>query len=332
MKITITKVAWAAGVWLLTAGLAAAQPARIDFNSITPKARFELARRTYDPTPTPVWGTLSLPAGAMGPVPAMVIAHGSAGVQKKDSERWVPFFNQLGIAAFLVDSYAPRHIERTMDDQSLLDQSANDADALFALRLLADDPRIDRKRIGVIGFSRGGVVALDTAVEAIRKGLVPDDIRFAAHIAFYPGCQVRFWSTPSPLTGAPIMMALAGKDDYTPPQACIDYGNVMKAAGLDVEVHVYEGAYHDFDNTVAYFKMLPNAQTRRNCPPGEIDPNTWVYRLLETGETFKRFQDFAAAANFPKCLSTGVAVGNDFGSAKKAEQDVRRFLSRVFGL
>ena len=260
----------------------------------------------------------------------MVIAHGSAGVQKKDIDRWVPFFNKLGIAAFLVDSYKPRHIDRTVDDQSLLDQSANDADALSALRLLATDPRIDRKRIGVIGFSRGGVVALDTAVNLIRKGVISDDTRFAAHIAFYPGCPTRFWSVPSPMTGAPIMMALAGKDNYTLPQPCIEYGNVMKAAGLDVEVHVYERAYHDFDSTVAYFKSLPNAQTSRNCPSSEIDPITWEYRILNTGQTFKRYQDFWAAYDYAKCRTTGVFVGSDFEAANKAEEDVRRFLARVF--
>ena len=97
-------------------------------------------------------------------------------------------------------------------------------------------------------------------------------------------------------------------------------------------MHVYEGAYHDFDNTTPYFKSLPNAQTSRNCPSSEIDPVTWEYRLLSTGQTFKRYQDFAAAFNYAKCRTTGVIVGNDFGSAKKAEEDVRRFLTRVFRL
>ena len=128
------------------------------------------------------------------------------------------------------------------------------------------------------------------------------------------------------------MMALAGKDNYTPPQACIEFGAAMKEAGQDVEVHVYEEAYHDFDNTTAYFKSLPDAQTIRNCPPSEIDPVKWEYRILKTGETFKRYQDFARAFNYPTCRTTGVFVGNDFGAAKRAEADVRRFLARVFQL
>jgi dienelactone hydrolase len=177
----------------------AAQPSgEIHFLSVTPKSRYELAHRGYDVKGTEVWGQLDLPKDGRGPFPAMVIAHGSAGVQRKDLERWVPLFNQMGIATLLVDSFKPRGIKRTDEDQSQLDQAANDADALSALKLLATDPRIDASRIGVIGFSRGGIVALDTSVDT--------------------------WRTPSPLTGAPIMMAPSGKDDYTPARPCVAFG------------------------------------------------------------------------------------------------------------
>lgn len=314
---------------------------QIHFHSVTPQSRFELARHGSSLEKVVVWGDLSFPAaevvggagGSVGPVPAMVIAHGSAGVQPKDLVRWVPFFNKMGIATFVVDSFKPRHIDSTVDDQSVLDQAANDADALSALKLLATDPRIDRARIGIIGFSRGGAVALETAVEPFRKGIISDSTRFAAHIAFYTGCLVRYWATPSPMTGAPIMMALAAKDDYTPPQPCIDYANTMKAAGLDVETHVYEGAYHDFDNTVRYFKYWPGAQTSRNCPPSEINPVTFSeYRILETGQTFKASRDFAQAVNYAKCGTRGVSTGSDFSAAKKAEEDVRHFVVTAFRL
>lgn len=169
----------------------ASQPTgTIRFNSVTPKSRYELAHRPYDPQATVIEGTLSFPAAPFlaepkGPYPAMVIAHGSAGIQQKDRERWVPFFTRMGIATLLVDSFGPRRIQRTDEDQDQLDQSANDADALAALRLLATDPRIDARRIGIIGFSRGGIAALETALEPFRQGLLgAGGPRFAAHIAF----------------------------------------------------------------------------------------------------------------------------------------------------
>lgn len=311
----------------------ASQPTgAIRFNSVTPKSRYELAHRTYDPQATIIEGTLSFPDEAKGPYAAMVIAHGSAGIQQKDRERWVPFFARMGIATLLVDSFGPRRIARTDEDQGQLDQSANDADALAALRLLATDPRIDARRIGIIGFSRGGIAALETALEPFRQGVLgADGPRFAAHIAFYPGCGLRYWRTPSPLTGAPVMLALAEKDDYVPARACIAFGEAMRAAGQDVEIHVYPGAYHDFDNTVAYYKRHARTETSRACADREIDPVSWEYRFLQSGQRFKDYKAYAAVLG--NCVTRGdVTTGNDFGAARQAEDDVRAFLKRVLAL
>jgi dienelactone hydrolase len=304
---------------------------KLYFDSVTPDSRFQLSREGARLPKVQVWGFLSFPDGAKAAVPAMIIAHGSAGMQAKDTERWVPLFHKMGIATFVLDSFGPRGIKQTMDDQLVLDQSANDADALSALKLLARDKRIDPKRIGVIGFSRGGAVAIETAIDPFRKGIIADAVRFAAHIAFYPGCVVRYWADPAPMTGAPIMLALAEKDDYTPPQACIAYAETMKKAGVDVETHVYEGAYHDFDNTRQYFKYWPNSVTSRNCPPSEINPVTFSeYRIIKTGETFKTYKEFAPVFNYKQCVARGVKTGSNSGAARAAEEDVRRFLARVF--
>lgn len=301
----------------------------IRFRSVTPSSRYNLAHRRY--ASTVVWGTLSLPRHGRAPYPALVIAHGSAGVQEKDAQRWVPLLNHMGIATFAVDSFKPRSISRSDDDQSVLDQSANDADALSALKLLASDPRIDASRIGVMGFSRGGIVALETAIEPFRQGVIDNGLRFAAHIAFYPGCGLRYWRTPSPLTGAPIMMALAENDDYVPPRACIAYADAMKQAGQDVELHVYAGAYHDFDNTVSYLQRGAMVQTSRRCADREVDPVNWKYKLLASGETFSDYPAFAAKLG--SCaVRDRVTIGSNAGAAREAERDVQAFLRRVFKL
>ena len=302
------------------------------FNSVTPASRYQLVHRSYPAAPTVISGSLSLPAGTSAqPWPAMVIAHGSAGVQAKDRLRWVPLLNRMGIATLLVDSFSARGIARVDEDQGRLDQSANDADALAALRLLAADPRIDRQRIGVIGFSRGGIVALETAVDAFRRGVIDDDAHFAAHIAFYPGCGLRYWRTPSPLTGAPIMMALAGSDNYVPPAPCLAFAETMRAAGQDVETHVYPGAYHDFDNTVDYVKQFDRVETSRQCADREIDPVSWQYKFLKSGETFTDYAAFAARLG--NCvIRGGVTTASNGTAARQSEADVRAFLRRVFKL
>jgi len=321
--------------FLATCGLLAIlAPARagekIGFTSVTPSSRFALASATFERKPVAIWGTLDVPTGGRAPYPAMVIAHGSGGIEQKEWDRWVPLLNQMGVATFVVDSFTPRGIARTVDDQAQLDQSANDADALFALKLLAADARIDPARIGVMGFSRGGTVALETAVERFRRGVIQDKVTFAAHIAFYPACGLRYWRTPSPLTGAPIMMALGELDNYTPPRACQAFAGAMKAAGQDVTVHVYPGAQHDFDSTFLRLVTHPHGTSARNCRDREIDPVTWQFRMLDTGETFQDAAAFATALG--PCMVTGVTTGGNAAATKQAENDVRSFVTRVLHL
>jgi len=299
----------------------------VHFNSVTPRNRFELAHGTYEAQPTIIQGTLVLPKHGKPPYPAMVLSHGSGGIEPKDWGRWVLLFSDIGIASFVVDSFTTRHITSTVDDQSQLDQAANDADALSALKLLATDPRIDGKRIGVIGFSRGGVVALDTANNYFRQGIIKDSLQFAAHVAFYPGCGLRYWTKPQPMTGAPIMMALAGADNYTLPQPCVAYAKVLREAGQDVTLHVYANASHDFDSFVQRPVYHPKAQSARACPDREIDLATWEYRILKTGQRFQDLDQFTTAIGH--CITTGATTGGNAAQAVRAEADVREFLTRV---
>jgi len=304
---------------------------KIYFNSISPKSKWELVHRKYDKKPTPIWGTLYLPENVKGRVPAMVLSHGSAGVQQKDVDRWVRVFNQMGFAAFVVDSFGARGISNTMDDQSQLSPAANDADALFALKLLSTDPRIDPKRIGQIGFSRGGHVAMDLVLDAFRKSVIDDDTRFAALIGFYPGCAQLWWETPAPvLTGAPLMLAAGDKDDYTPAQQCLDVADRMKRDGQPVEVNVYPGAYHDFDNTHAYFKYFPRATTLRDCPETLLDVQHDAYYRLPTGEKYAGVQ--AMDAEYKRCIARGVSAGANQEEGRRAEADVKAFLAKAMGL
>jgi dienelactone hydrolase len=79
---------------------------------------------------------------------AMVIAHGSSGVDARETA-WADRLTAPGMATFVVDSFTPRNVRETATDQGRLPTAANVADALAALRLLATHPRIDPERIGV---------------------------------------------------------------------------------------------------------------------------------------------------------------------------------------
>ena len=167
--------------------LADGRAGAIRFESVTPSGYFQLARRESMPKTT-IAGTLRLPAGA-DRVAAMVVAHGSAGVNEEREGWWAERLGEAGFATFVVDSFGPRGVRQTATDQGQLSTAANVADALAALALLTTHPRVDPARIGVIGFSKGGQVALYTALEPFRRAVGHEATRFAAHVALYPYCS-----------------------------------------------------------------------------------------------------------------------------------------------
>lgn len=330
VSIGVTLTSAQAHAQQATSDLSSEPTGKIYFNSVTPKSKWELVHRKYDRKPTLISGILHMPENAQGKIPAMIISPGSAGVGPKD-DRWVGAFNKMGIAAFVVDSFGGRGISNTMDDQSQLNPASNDADALFALKLLSTDPRIDPKKIGEIGFSRGGSVALEMAMESFRKGVIDDDLRFAALIGFYPGCPQVWWEVPPPqLTGTPLMLALGEKDNYTPAQLCLNFVERMQRDGQAVETHVYPDSYHGFDNPRRYFTNFPNATTAQHCPQVLMDVQHVAYYRLLSGEKYSSVKEVETETK--TCISRGVSAGSNIAQGNQAEADVREFLKRTMGL
>jgi len=301
------------------ATLADGRVGQIHFESRTPAGYFALVRREAAPGAVVV-GTLRLPKDAAGRVPAMVIAHGSAGVDAREAA-WADRLGALGLATFVVDSFTPRNIRETATDQGRLPTAANVADALAALRLLATHPRIDPDRIGVIGFSKGGQVALYTALEPFRRGVLDDDHRFAAHGALYPYCSD--WYTAAQVTGAPLLLVLGGRDDYTPADACRGYAEWFKGAGAETTVVTYPNAYHDFDSE-RWPRFERGLVTGRGCDMA-VDLDHFTVARRGTGEDIT-----ATAGRYGRdCLARGATVGGDAEARRRAPGDVAAFLRRV---
>ena len=305
------------------ADLADGRAGTITFESVTPSGFFALARRETKGT-TAIVGTLRLPAKSTGRVPAMVIAHGSGGVSQGREFWWASELADVGIAAFVVDSFGPRSIRETATDQSQLSTAANVADALSALRLLATHPRIDTRRIGVMGFSKGGQVALYTALEPLRRAVIADDVRFAAHVPLYPYCND--WFVADRITAAPLLVLLGGRDDYTPPAPCHGYVDWFKSKGADASVVVYPNAYHGFDSSRMPV-FAPNVMTGRTCER-LVDLDRFTVTIRSTG------MDITASADSysRSCVGRGATVGGDGEARRRAPRDVKAFLAKTFGL
>lgn len=93
-------------------------------------------------------------------------------------------------------------------------------DWLYAQRLRERGSRSCRvdARIGVMGFSKGGIAALYAAFRPVTDAGSRDGRSFALHLAYYPWCGLRL---RDPLTtGAPVLIQTGALDDLVPPQRC----------------------------------------------------------------------------------------------------------------
>ena len=131
------------------------------------------------------------------------------------------------------------------------------ADAQQALRLARQNSaawRIDPERVGIIGFSAGGGVAVGTALAA-RSDASPDFL-----VSLY-GPSLQDVDVPA---HAPPLFIAVGATHFNVTNGCLALFAAWKAAGKPAEIHVY-------DQVSAGFGM-----TKRGLP---VD--AWTDRLLE---------------------------------------------------
>lgn len=202
--------------------------------------------------PIRISGDLRIPDNAAKPAPAVVIMHGSSGPDGR-LKYHAEALNAAGIATLVADYFQPRGYSGGTGSRPS-SPTVNYPDAYGALQFLAEHPDIDPKRIGIMGFSWGGVIALKTAQAAITDQMSDGEI-FAAHVAFYPVCWAFGPGGPGhaeavkPWTGAPVLIVAGGRDDYDERESCPQFAASLPEANRSlVSVKVYPDATHGFDH------------------------------------------------------------------------------------
>ncbi len=297
------------------------QTARIEiysFETVTLSDK-QFLMGSQDGIPARVSAELRLPPG-ITKVAAVILVHGSDGIGA-NVDIWARELNGIGVAAFLLDSFTGRGITQTVTDQSQLGHLAMIFDAYRALDLLSGHARIDPSRIAVMGFSKGGFVALYASLKRFQKAYGPKGLEFAAYIPFYPPCNT-VYTEDEQVSDRPIRLFHGAADDYISVEPCRAYVERLLRAGKNARLTEYAGAQHAFDNPVyspACFK--PDAATTRRCfreerPGGEIVN-------LETGQPF-RWSD--------ACVKRGATLAYDPVATNEAMRAVREFLAATFTL
>lgn len=210
--------------------------------------------------PLTVKGKLMLPAqqhcrSKKHRYPAVVILHGSSGVDSR-GDFYAAELNEGGIATLEIDMWEARGVSSAANRPAL--PVLTYPDAFAALELLSQHPEIDSDRIGVLGFSWGGVMAMASATEEVSKRYGAD-LRFAAHVANYPVCygynnpKLPYFSfggqAGNPLTGSPIMIQIGELDGYDEsPAPCQTLkASLTEEEQVIINVVSYPGSEHAWD-------------------------------------------------------------------------------------
>ncbi len=258
------------------------------------------------------------PAPAGTRVPALVILHGSEGLSDAREGAWGRELAALGMVVFVVDSFTPRNVKTTVDDQTRVTTGQMLADAFGAQEFLAQQSFVDPLRIAVMGMSKGGGAALLSSDRRAQAG----GRAFAAHLTLYPLCLSQY---RAPQSAAPILMLLAENDDYTGVKPCVDYAERIRKTGGRVDLKTYKGAPHGFDGDARNVggHRLANAQNFLDCVMMIEDDGRTV--LTKTGAVLDTPQR-ALEALKRECMRTGATVASNPEARQRALADVTTFL------
>ena len=269
-------------------------------------------------SPQPVDAFLALPDPATGSrlVPALVLLHTSNG---QGSQDWLyaKRFRDRGVAVLAVDSFSARDVSHTVRDQTLVSTASMLADAYAGLAYLSDDPRIDPDRIGVMGFSMGGIAALYSAYVPIQERASENGRAFALHIAYYPWCGMLLLQPVT--TGAPVLIQSGALDDLVPPKRCSELiaGSRGPEGPNRMELLVHPEARHGFDHPALslFGKLKITAPSPAFCRLQEQEGGSFLEAHSGRSINLANLKEVLAL-----CSRGGHAGGNEDAAARAFER------------
>jgi dienelactone hydrolase len=185
--------------------------------------------------------------GQAHPYPGILVLHGSGGAGSYWMDRFAPALTRFGVAA-----YAPHYLQRTGSQRAtpeMILDGKHFPQWLGAVRdavsYVAERPGIDARRIGVLGVSLGGYLAMAAGVE---------DRRVRAVIEVSGGLPPG-WGDRVAKGMAPVLVVHGAEDAVVPVSEAYKVERVLKERGVVCEVEVFPREGHWF-SAAAQAKLL----------------------------------------------------------------------------
>ena len=316
----------------------------IKFTSYNPGVPLTIINGSYVNSPIEVSGKLILPKEGDN-LPVVVVVHSSGGPSEFTSvvQSWRnDFKNQLlknNIGIFEIDNFTSRGAKETATNQGKVSINAGELDALVAYKILDKHPRVNAKKLGITGQSRGGTASNMVVEKKFSDVVLGEENYYLASLPMAADCYNIGFENPTP-TPAKILFLMGGADDYTLAKYCVKYVEKMKKAGGDVEIIVKEGWHHNFYTDTPAAKCKGCVQFNKcqvHFPDGWIlDDEGFISKSLQ--EPFSKFfktdlekwrKKFKKASSKPqasnklyrklyvkmykKCGEKGTTIGGDHG-------------------
>lgn len=302
-----------------TTKLTASSSGEVYFSSVTPGDYKWLILPDQKLPTTTVKAQLFLPSGASAnkPVPAMVILHGSGGILPSREIAYGKWMASHGIAGLVVDSYAARGVtEKTPYGLRVAIVSDADevADAYSALKFLNQHPAINPEKIGVMGFSYGGMATIAALDNRIYQNMAADVPAFALHLDYYGPCHFDLQTVKT--TGAPLYSLRGAEDKSNDLEACARLENHLREAGSVIGSTIFPTAGHGWEMAtpkqfVATLNPAPCHQVLMNNGDWQLDGKTIAVPPLTTREQKYHFRLGLLSKMKQSCMSEGYIMGQD---------------------
>jgi dienelactone hydrolase len=199
-------------------------------------------------TPLTIAARLRVPAGR-GRFPAVLILHGSAGPSAREGG-YADVLNAAGFVTLEPDQWAARGLKGGAEGRPKT-MAETVPDVYGARAFLAAHPSVDAGRIGVMGFSFGGVASMLAATRAHNDQFLPGG-SFRALMPFYPAAWT-YNRVPGfefgDLVDAPVLLVTGALDQYDndPDVTKKLVAGLSESDARKITLKVMADAHHCFD-------------------------------------------------------------------------------------
>jgi acetyl esterase/lipase len=174
-----------------------------------------------------------------------------------EGEEVAAWLNSLGVTGIILKYRVPRRPDEPQGEPARR-PLADAQRAVSLVRSKAGEWGIHPERIGIVGFSAGGHLAIATATSFDKRTYEPiDDVD---KISCRPDFSIPVYSgylkakdkdelasgLRIPSGTPPVFLAHGGDDIISPPENSLLMYLALKRAGVSAELHIYAGATHDF--------------------------------------------------------------------------------------